>query len=270
MQIPLWTNKKILEGGEPIFLKGKQNKVGVLLIHGWSSTPQELRNTADYLNNLGYPVYAPLLRGHGTEPRDLIGLKWEDWLEDVCQAYDYFSKHVDEIVVGGMSAGAILALHLSLKRKVKAVITMGVPLIFRRNFFIKLLLRLFGKRTNYIMTKPYFSESDRAISKRKVHYFQFPLKSLYEVIRAISATTKILSQITVPILIMHSDPDKRIPSQSSRILYDKIRSKPKKLFFIKDSYHVFTVDKHADKAHRIIGEFLNEIAKSQIPSTKYQ
>src|SRR3989338_7944267 len=119
MQIPIWTNKPIFKGGEPIFLEGRPirqaqgKQVGVLLIHGWSSTPQELKNTADYLNKLGYRVYAPLLRGHGTQPRDLVGLKWEDWLEDVCDAYDWLSQYVSAIVVGGMSTGSLHALNLS-------------------------------------------------------------------------------------------------------------------------------------------------------------
>lgn len=267
MQIPLWTNKKILEGGEPFLLEGKpfdsaqgKQKIGILLIHGWSSTPQELRNTATYLNSLGYPVYAPLLRGHGTEARDLIGLKWEDWLEDIYSAYDWFSKHVDEIVVGGMSTGSLLALNLSLKRKVKGIIAMGTPVFVKLRW--KILLRvvawIFRDRKLF---KKIYRKDDWEVAKKKIHYFEFPPRSMWEVFRSISATRKIIPKITEPILVMQSGSDKIILPKSAEYVYANVASKTKRLVFFADSYHVFTVDKEAAKAHKIMGDFINKIAR---------
>ena len=53
-----------LQGGKPFFLKGSNN-IGILLIHGWTSPPDELLPLAKYLNSFGYTVSAPLLRGTG-------------------------------------------------------------------------------------------------------------------------------------------------------------------------------------------------------------
>lgn len=258
MKIPLWTDKKILAGGEPIFLRGTKS-TGVLLIHGWSSTPQELRSTAQYLNKLGYPIYAPLLRGHGTEPRDLIGLKWEDWLEDAAEAYDWFSRYVDEIVVGGMSTGSLLALNLSLKRKVKGIIAMGTPISVKLRW--RILLRVIawilrGRRT---LVKKIYRRGDWEVAKRKVHYFEFPPRSMLEVFRSITATKKIIPQITSPILVMQSGSDKIILPKSAEYVYANVSSEVKQLVFFAKSYHVFTVDKEADKAHQIMGEFISRL-----------
>jgi len=258
LKVPLWTNKKILRGGEPFFLKGK-SKTGILLIHGWSSTPQELRSTADYLNSLGYSVYAPLLRGHGTEPRDLIGLKWQDWLEDVYNAYDYFSQYVDEIVVGGMSTGSLLALNLSLKRQVQGIIAMGTPIFvkLRWRILIRVLAWIFRNRKTLV--KKIYRRGDWEVARKKIHYIAFPPRSMWEVFRSISATKKIIPQTKAPILVMQSESDKIILPKSAEYVHAHVNSKVKELVFFADSYHVFTVDKHADKAHKIMGEFISRL-----------
>jgi carboxylesterase len=256
----IWTKKKILQGGEPIFLKGRK-KTGILLIHGWSSTPQELKTTAYYLNQLGYWVYAPLLRGHGTEPRDLIGYKWEDWLEDACQAYDGLGRYVSGIVVGGMSTGSLLALNLSLKRRVIAIIAMGTPLAIklRWKILVRALAWVFRKRKRLL--KKIYRKEDWEVVKGKVHYFEFPPQSMWEVFRSISATKRILPQIQAPILIMQSASDRIILPQSADYLYRRIGSSIKKIIFFSDSYHVFTVDKSAPQANQAIGEFLEQVIR---------
>ena len=260
MNPPLWTGKRILEGGEPIFLQGNK-KIGILLIHGWSSTPQELRSTADYLNSLGYPVYAPLLRGHGTEPRDLIGLKWQDWLEDACQAYDWFSQYVPEIAVGGMSTGSLLALNLSLKREVKGIIAMGTPVFAKLRWVILLRVLAWIFRNRKTLIKKIYRKDDWEVAKKKVHYVEFPPRSMWEVFRSISATKKIIPKIEDPILVMQSGSDKIILPKSAEYLHANVSSKIKELVFFADSYHVFTVDKHAEKAHKIMGDFIQKIAR---------
>ncbi len=281
MNPPLWTDKKILAGGEPIFLKprsrtsslrgrGKQaptpkgsggpRKIGVLLVHGWSSTPQELRNTAYYLNKLGYFVYAPLLRGHGTEPRDLIGIKWQDWLRDVCAAYDWLSQYVDEVVVGGMSTGSLLTLNLSRKRKVKGIIAMGTPIFTRLRWRVILRALSWILRDWKLMKKIYRRKEDREVAEKKVHYAEFPPRSMMEASKLASPTKKIIPKITEPILIMHSRPDSIVLPKSSEYLYDKVGSKDKELVFFENSYHVFTVDTQADKAYQLMGNFIDRIS----------
>src|SRR4030042_1941254 len=88
-----------------IFLKG-DNEIGILLLHGWTSPPDELLPMAKYLNSFGYTIYAPLLRGHGTRPEDLERVRWKDWLEDAREALRELEKKSTKIFVGGISMGA--------------------------------------------------------------------------------------------------------------------------------------------------------------------
>lgn len=110
------------------------------------------------------------------------------------------------------------------------------------------------------MKKMYRRKEDREIAEKKVHYAEFPPKSMLEVNKLIPFTKKIIPEIHEPILIMHSRPDSIILPKSSEYLYDKVGSKDKELVFFENSYHVFTVDKHADKAHGLMGDFINKIS----------
>ncbi|MCK5922826.1 MAG: hypothetical protein KAG66_17925, partial [Methylococcales bacterium] len=49
----------------------KSGRVGILLVHGWTATPVEIRLLAENLYAAGYSVAGPTMAGHGTTPQDL-------------------------------------------------------------------------------------------------------------------------------------------------------------------------------------------------------
>jgi carboxylesterase len=91
-------------------------RVGVLLIHGLGGTPVELRFVAQGLHRAGYTVYSPLLDGHGGSKELLNTTTWQDWYRSVEEAHDLLRQRCEIILVGGLSAGAMLALHLAANR----------------------------------------------------------------------------------------------------------------------------------------------------------
>ena len=68
-----------MPGAEPFAHDG--NEVGVLVCHGYSSTPQSMRPWAQHLADQGYTVRLPLLPGHGTTWQDLGRTRWTDWYD---------------------------------------------------------------------------------------------------------------------------------------------------------------------------------------------
>ena len=67
------------DGKASFFLSG--SRTGCLLLHGFTSTPAELRPLGEALHRAGYTVHAPLLPGHGTSPEDLLHITYCDWIE---------------------------------------------------------------------------------------------------------------------------------------------------------------------------------------------
>lgn len=262
MQIPVWTDKKLMKGAEPIFLRGRKD-IGVLLFHGWSSSPQEFNpsfteSTAKYLNGLGYTVYVPLHRGHGTRPTDLLDIGWSEWLTDARAAYDFLAGQIrGGIVVGGMSMGANLALVIAAEKPVLGVIPMGTPIFFRFHVFGLLWAWLLRNWKN-LMSKRY-RKRDRYIVTRKVHYIQYPPVSAYAAINSRKDAKRALRKIRAPILIMHSINDNVANPFSAVYIYRHVNSQDKRVFLVSKSYHSFTTDVHSSEANKIIGEFVNRI-----------
>ncbi len=250
-----------MKGAEPIFLPGKK-KTGVLLFHGWSSSPQEFNpdytsSTVKHLNDLGYAVYVPLRIGHGTKPDDFKTLRLEDWLKDARDHFRAFIKEQERVVVGGMSMGANLALQIASEENVAGVIPMGTPIYMRMHALFAPWAWLNQK--NLRMRHKRYLPQDKEIAMKKVHYLAYPNSHLFEVLRAAKATKKILGRVTAPALIMHSANDNVIHPSSAKYVYDHIASSDKEIVYIPDSYHSFTTDRHADIANKAIGEFLDKI-----------
>ncbi|MDD5710676.1 MAG: alpha/beta fold hydrolase [Candidatus Colwellbacteria bacterium] len=265
MQPKAWTSKKLMEGAEPIFLQGTKD-IGVLLYHGWSSSPQEFNpsfteSTAKYLHGLGYTVYIPLHRGHGTEPNDMLDVGWREWLADARLAYDFLARRAKRIIVGGMSMGANLALVLASEKSVAGVIPMGAPIFFRFHFPGLIWAWLF--RNQRSLHSKRYRKRDAYITNRKVHYLQYPPKSAYEAIHSRLAVKKILDKVTAPILIMHSLGDNVAHPFSASYIKWRVGSKDKQVYLVQKSYHSFTTDTHSGEANRVMGDFISRVTGSQ-------
>jgi len=91
-------------------------RVGVLLVHSLGGNPIELRFVAQGLGRLGYTVYCPLLPGLGGGT-DVSGMSsWQDWYAALETAHDELKARCDVVLVGGISAGSMLALRLARER----------------------------------------------------------------------------------------------------------------------------------------------------------
>jgi len=91
-------------------------RVGVLLVHSLGGNPIELRFVAQGLARQGYTVYCPLVPGLGGGT-DTSGLSsWKDWYTALEEAHDELKQHCDVVIVGGLSAGSMLALRLARER----------------------------------------------------------------------------------------------------------------------------------------------------------
>ena len=59
----------------------------VLMLHGFTAQPKTVDFIERYFQREGYEYEIPVLRGHATKREDLIGVRWQDWVEDALSAY---------------------------------------------------------------------------------------------------------------------------------------------------------------------------------------
>ncbi len=117
-------HEEIVAGNSPFelfptgnFEKGRDKpyRRGILLTHGLTDSPYHMRHLAVFFQRMGFRVMAVLLPGHGTQPGDLLEVGWQEWEKALIYGADTLAAEVDELYLGGFSAGAALSVLQSTK-----------------------------------------------------------------------------------------------------------------------------------------------------------
>jgi len=227
---------------KPFYFPGTNGK-GVLLIHGWTSTPYEVRRLGVFLNEAGYTVYGPQLKGHGTVPKDLENVKGSAWLNDAREGYEKLKNECEKVFVGGTSIGASIAILLASEKKdIAGLILMATPYKIKFEklaFFLAEALR--GIKTyNKKYYPPTFGVSTSIT--RLISYQTYPVKSAIESFYLIKRARESLKNVFQPCLLMQSSNDHLVSKNSIKHIYDGISSKEKKMKYIRRAYHTFISD----------------------------
>lgn len=107
----------------PFYLEG--STTGVLLLHGLSGSPAELRLLGEALHEQGLTVHAPALAGHGVSIEYLKRKSRHDWLRTARQGLAWLQETCERIVVGGLSTGALLAMELAREQTLDHLVLMA-------------------------------------------------------------------------------------------------------------------------------------------------
>jgi esterase/lipase len=122
--------EKVVAGNAPFELHpdgnhqgvNKPYRRGILLTHGLLDSPYFMRHLAEFFRRNGFRVMAPLLPGHGTQPGDLLGVRWGEWQRAVRYGVECLAAEVDELYLAGYSAGATLSLlHSASDERVRGL-----------------------------------------------------------------------------------------------------------------------------------------------------
>jgi carboxylesterase len=88
----------------------------VLLLHGFTGSPWEVRPLGEALAARGFHVAAPLLPGHGGAPEALLTVTFQDWLRAADEALGALAASGRPVALVGLSMGGLLALLLAARR----------------------------------------------------------------------------------------------------------------------------------------------------------
>lgn len=237
----------------------KYNKIGVLLIHGFTSGDKAVEGLVPHLKKLGIPYIKPTLRGHGSRFQNLKGVTHKDWYADAEKALLELAKKVDKVVVVGLSMGGLVTLKLAMEHpdKIAGIVTVAGALKFADPLagFSKIL----AKFVPYWPGPKTFNDSEMA--KNNTNYKWFPTKtfvSLYDFSKIIE---KDLSRVKVPILVIHSKKDRIILPSAATTIYEKVSSAHREIKWFEKSGHEMMQDMEAEEVFNSIDEFLLKFRK---------
>lgn len=254
-----------MPGAEPFRLDGS-GSLGVLLIHGFTGTPYEMRPLGMFLAESGISSVAPLLRGHGTHPNDMVSCRYGDWLADAETALDALLAEHQRVVLIGLSMGGAIALNLAARRsgdaRLLAVISICAPI--RLVDWRLGLPHVFSRLIRWqAWGKPDIKDT-RAWAGH-VGYRRFRSRAVHELIALLRETQQLLPRVHQPLLVVQARIDNVVPPTNAQAIYDGVASTSKRLVWLDDCYHVVTVDFSAPMLHAEVARFIAEEAAE--PST---
>jgi carboxylesterase len=224
---------------KPFHFKGT-NDTCVILVHGWTSTPYEMRVLGEGLNAEGFAVDAPLLTGHGAQPELLEFVTWQQWVSDVEKAYERVRKQYRKVYVGGMSMGGNLALHVAAKNSdIDGLILMSTPYDMRFEKIGYLAANMTRRFARY--KKKYYPRILNAHPSitQLISYQYYPISSAFEAFKAIKSSLEHLEKITQPVFIVQPEFDHLVSRKSIHKFYKKIGSEKKEKRYVKKASHNF-------------------------------
>ena len=231
----------VLPGAEAYRHEG--GPTGVLLCHGFTSSPQSLRPWAEFLAEAGLTVSLPRLPGHGTTWQEMARTRWEDWYAEVDRAFDELHAATDEIFVMGLSMGGCLALRLA---ELRGHAVSGLVLV---NPSVTAETKLFLLAPVLKLVVPSLKGVANDIKKpgvTELAYDRVPVKAAATLPGLWHVTTRHLDMVSQPVLVYTSAIDHVVGPANVEILRRALPADQLTVRECPDSYHVATLDNDAD------------------------
>ena len=254
---------QIISGAEPIYYPG--NEVGVLLIHGFTGTPSEMRELGQHLNQIGYTVLAPRLFGHGTNIADINRAYWENWVASVEDAYHMLKTSCQKVIVAGLSMGGALALYVGSYLDVDGVIAMATPFGMAGSVsdqkimpYLK-FISIFKPFRKYdpILGKGWYSPENAKDNNSLAGYI--PLAAAYELDQFLKFSKHELKKITAPTQLIFSKADQTVAYENMKKIQNVVGESVKCLITFEKSGHVLTMDGEKEEVFKQIEKFIKSI-----------
>lgn len=234
--------------------------VGILLAHSLGGSPADVRYVAQNLARAGYTVSCPLLAGHGADRAKLAATTWWDWYASLEEAHDRLRAECERVIVGGLSAGGVMTLHLAAKRPegVDGIMLMSptlwpdgwaVPWYFQ---FTRLVRHKWFMNLFFLAEREPYGIKDERVRKLVVagmaqqgEKIGFPGGVFQEFRWMANAIRGGLGSLRQPTLIVHPRHDDRSSLRNVALLQERLGGVVETVV-LDDCYHVITLDKQRD------------------------
>ena len=234
-----------------------KGKIGIYIIHGFTSTTYEVKELAQFLGDKGFHVRADNLPGHATDIDDCNKIKYREWLNHVELGIAELSSVSAKIYVIGISMGSILGLHIASMFPISGIVVAAPVIEFPKNYMVKYINRWTNYFVSKIPKKIMFAKEIRH-TLDFYGYDQYPLKALDEYRKMLKNFLQTLKLVSCPILMIYSEKDLTSKYKNIEIIKNNISSKNVQILRLYHAtHHLFVKNKDQKKIFSEIIIFLN-------------
>lgn len=261
----------------------------IILVHGLTGTPNEMRYLAFFLHRQGYSVICPRLAKHGEPLHVLKRVTWQELYASVRQVFVETLATGDRVFVGGLSMSALFVLLLAEEfgDRLAGGICLAPTLEFdgwNVPWYHRLLPLVAYTPLKYCFyfreSPPYGIKNEKV--RQMVHIFYsrarlddikdiakygyafFPVSLFHELRQLARTVVPMLGRVNAPMLLIHPREDDTASLRNSELIHERISSRQKKLVVLENSYHVITADQQRDDVAREIKTFVREVLGDEI------
>lgn len=246
----------VIPTAEPFLFPGDQ--IGILLVHGFTGTPKEMRSMGEYFAAQGHTVLGIRLPGHATHPIDLPHTRWQDWLQTVEDGYHLLNTAGCQVFVMGLSMGGHLALIAAARLPIAGVVAMStlysLPPDPRLPFaqYLAWLIPAVAKGPS--------DWQDQVMAHEHLDYPAYPTRGIAELRKLTTEMRCSLAQIRCPVLLIHSHADGSVPPENMERIYAALETPDKTMFWLEKSGHVVTRDLERQRVFEATENFIRRIS----------
>ncbi len=233
----------------------------VLIFHGFSGTPLDLKNLAEQLADEQLDVYVPLLPYHGVDYEHLADINLEEFFTWGQELIKEKRKEYQQLIVIGISIGAALSYLSEINNPmVDALIGISSTGIFSLGMKMFAFISRFIK-IRFVPYDPIHDFEEKYFDKeylcwKEENFPKMPMEVFIDAVRQSKHFKHDASKITAPLLIINGSKD---PSASNKTLpyyIKKAKSRIKRGVIIKGGRHVILNSKFHEQLVDEIKSFI--------------
>lgn len=207
---------------------------GVLLIHGFSGSPAEMRGLGERLARDGHRVLGVQLAGHTGNPAALLGSTWRGWLASAETGFERLQSQCTDVYTCGFSLGGALATLLASRRRVQRLVLLATPTRLSDDWRVALLpvarylipwfypLQQANFADPFLRQKmlendPTINLDDVAVQQALRTAIRMPTAAIDQAAQAVRQGRRALPQVRVPALVMQGSDDEVVPRSADEI-----------------------------------------------------
>lgn len=234
----------------------------VLLLHGFTGSPWEVRPLGEALAARGYRVRGIRLPGHGSAPEAMQQVSYRDWEQAVEEAFLSLSAHRRRFVAG-LSMGALLALQLAARHPQQvAALALLAPAMRFRDLGLRAMRYL--RFLPVEAARPWVAKlstdlQDPVERARSPLMPRFPLARVRDFWEVRQRARALLGQVEAPTLVAMATHDHVVTLEGGRELTRHIsRSARVRLVEVSAGFHIMPRDRGRVAVAEAVARFFAE------------
>jgi carboxylesterase len=248
---------------QPFLLESATSDHACLLLHGLGGGVYEMQLLGEYLHQQGFTVQGINYPGHDQPGMKMPTSSWRQWYEHILESYQKLSKKYANVSVIGFSTGCPLALYLAAKNPVTNLVLLSPFLALKHEWYYLVRPEAYLFSIGYLIADlprlqlPILDKTMLKSAQEALFFQTFNLAAVRSAIDLIDRVKPLLPQIDTPTLIIQSLQDRVVDPEGARAIYQQIGSRQKKLYWLKKSDHIISLDVEREDVYAQIKAFLH-------------